>query len=222
MSEILLILIAALDLAFVLWMHHLGKEWLYASIVINLVLISIFGAKLISIFGFVTNSGNVFYASAFFATYLLVEHYGMRQGLKAVFMGVIFTPFFIVMSNLTANIAGMEQTGMINGSMHTLFTLVPRVALASLVAYVVAQSFNVLIYATLKERDGKKFLWRRSLVSVLGAQFLDSIIFFSIAFLGIVPLSVIAQAMIVGFAVKAIVGITSTPLLYLSYKIKSE
>lgn len=220
MNELLLLSIAILDLGLVLLMHRLGKKWLYSSIVVNLILISVFGAKLISIFGLVTNSGNVFYAAVFFATYLLIEHHGLSSGVNVVWLGVLSTTFFMVMSQFAAFTVGVGETAEINGAIHTLFTLAPRVALASLVAYVAAQSLNSLLYGGFKKRNGKDRLWLRALASSSVAQLLDSILFFSIAFLGIVPLAVMVQAMIIGYVVKVLVGAMSIPLLYLSYQIK--
>ncbi|HEY4522349.1 MAG TPA: hypothetical protein VJH91_01785 [Candidatus Paceibacterota bacterium] len=72
MNETVLIVTALLDLGIVLVAYMLGREWLYVTIVVNLLLISILGAKLVSVFGFSTNSGNVFYAAVFFATVSLL------------------------------------------------------------------------------------------------------------------------------------------------------
>lgn len=53
-----------------------GKEWLYSAIVVHLLLISLLGGKLIAVFGFTTNVGNVFFINVLFATYMLIERYG--------------------------------------------------------------------------------------------------------------------------------------------------
>src|SRR5258708_3088851 len=90
-----------IDCAFILYAFKMGKEWLYASIVINLILISTFGSKIINIFGFTTNAGNAFYAGVFLATHMLTEHYGKRAGLKAIWMGFWSILFFTILSQLT-------------------------------------------------------------------------------------------------------------------------
>ena len=62
----------------------------------------------------------------------------------------------------------------------TLFASVPRIVLASLVAYVIAQNFDVWLYHKIYKRTKGKNIWLRNNGSTLVSQFLDSIIFFGI------------------------------------------
>lgn len=74
-----------------------GAEIVSVAIATNLLLISTFGAKLISIFGFVSNIGNIFYATTFFAVQLLLERYGRREAVRAVWAGVFALVVFVIM-----------------------------------------------------------------------------------------------------------------------------
>lgn len=69
MNELLLIVIAIMSALFVVVGWRLGKERLYTVIVIFLLLIVAVGGKVVSFFGYETNTGNIFYASVFLATY---------------------------------------------------------------------------------------------------------------------------------------------------------
>ena len=68
MNELLFFVVTLIDLAFVLLAWKLGKEWVYVTIIANIILASTFAAKLIPIFGLVTNVSNAFYAAIFIAT----------------------------------------------------------------------------------------------------------------------------------------------------------
>ena len=216
-NEIIFILTAFTDLSFILLAYQLGKNWLYATIIINLVLISTFGAKLISIFGFVTNTGNVFFAAVFLATHILTEHYGKREGYKTVWIGFAAIVFFILMSQFTLQYAGLPASSVINQAQELLFIGAPRIALASMVGYILVQYFNVWIYDLIHAKTGRKLLWLRDTIANFTGQFLDSILFFSIAFYGIIPIPVLLQTMLAGFAIKVIVGLMGTPILYLTF-----
>ncbi|MBT7337536.1 queuosine precursor transporter, partial [Candidatus Peregrinibacteria bacterium] len=59
--------------------------------------------------------------------------------------------------------------------------------------------------------------WLRNNGSTVISQFLDSIIFFGIAFYGVVPN--IWSLILTGYVAKLIVALLDTPFIYLSYKI---
>ena len=222
MNETVFIITALVDLMFVLTCFALGRYWLQASIVVNLILISTFGAKLISVLGLVTNAGNVFYAAVFFAAHLLVEHYGKKEGLKSIWLGFGSLMFFVFIGQLTVRFIGLPQSDVSNQAMATLFQFVPRIATASILAYLASQLWNVWLYGFLYKKSAGKRLWFRDLSANVTGQLIDSVIFFSIAFLGVVPSNILLQTIVIGFAVKVLVGALGAPLLYASYFIKSK
>src|SRR5258708_4996057 len=132
-NELIFIITIIVIFGFIRYCFFEGRRWLQASVVVNLILISVFGAKLISVFGVVTNVGNIFYAMVFFATQLLVEHYGKDEGRKAVWIGLSFVVFFVAMGQLTVRYIGVAESAAASRAIDTLFTFTPRVALASIV-----------------------------------------------------------------------------------------
>jgi len=65
MNELLLAGSSLASALFTTLMWKLGKNRLYAAIIVFLILIASVGGKLVPVFGHVTNSGNIFYASVF-------------------------------------------------------------------------------------------------------------------------------------------------------------
>ena len=73
-QEILWFTTIAVDLSFAILLFHLfGRQGLYASIVISLLLANLQGPKLTEIFGLQTSMGVILYSSIYFATDLLSE-----------------------------------------------------------------------------------------------------------------------------------------------------
>jgi len=64
----------------------------------------------------------------------------------------------------------------------------PRLVLASFVAYLIGEFSNAYILARLKIATAGRHLWLRTIGSTLVGQFLDSMIFATMTFAGLVPL----------------------------------
>ena len=214
-NEMITIATALFEAIIILFSLRLGKEWLLMSIILNMVLITTFGAKLITIFGFTTNAGNVFFASVFLATHMLSEHYG-KEGYKTVWIGFASIVFFLLMAQFTVRTIGAAQSESANQAIGILFQGAPRIALASMVGYITVQSYNVSMYLFLYRMTGAKHLWLRSLFCTLTGQCIDSVLFFTIAFAGIIPTGALLQTMLIGYTVKVLIGILGMPFLYLS------
>ena len=215
-NEISFILRAIIDLLFVLLLFRFGKAGLVAAIVVNIILVSTFGAKLVHLFGVTTNAGNVSYACVFFAATLLNEYYGRREAVLSVIIGFASLVLFMTMSQFVITMTGLPETFTISQSMAVVFKAVPRVAFASMVAYVCASGVHIWLYDFIKKFTKQKQLWLRNIASALVGQAIDSVLFFSIAFAFLVPNIDLWQAMLAGFLLKVLVALISTPFLYAS------
>jgi uncharacterized integral membrane protein (TIGR00697 family) len=200
-------------------MLRLGKQGLVGVIVVNIILVSCFGALIIPLFGFSTNAGNVFYAAIFLAAQVMTEQYGRKAALRSVWVGFGALVLFVLMAQYTVRLVGGPGTEQFVASIHTIFAAIPRIALASIIAYLVSQNLNVWLFSMLKKQSGKKQLWLRGLVSSSLGQLVDSVLFFSIAFGHTIPNKQLLQIMVVGFAVKLFVCLLGIPILYASYPV---
>jgi hypothetical protein len=63
-------------------------------------------------------------------------------------------------------------------------------------------------------QTGRRFLWTRSLTATVAGQFADSVVFFILAFGGMLPATALVEVILVGFLVKVSVGVLSLPALY--------
>ncbi|MBI5644512.1 queuosine precursor transporter [Candidatus Kaiserbacteria bacterium] len=221
MNEALIIASAFIDLGVVLVAFVLGREWLYATIIVNLLLIGLLGAKLVGVFGQATNVGNVFYASVFFATYLILEHDSIDDAIKAVWIGLGSIAFFFVLLNGALLLTSIPETSDIARLMDQVLALTPRVAIASMIGFTISQYVNIALYSFWQERVGDAHWWFRAVSVMMAAQLIDSVIFFSIAFLGMVGTGLVIETMITGYIVKVAVGLVATGFLFASHSLKA-
>ena len=201
-------------------MLRLGKQGLAGLIVANVILVSSFGALLIPLFGLTTNAGNVFYASVFLAVQVMTEHYGRKEAFRSVWVGFGALVLFVLLGQYSMHLTSGPGTEELTSSLQTVFAGVPRVALASMVAYLAAQSLNVWLFDYLRQKTHKRMLWLRALLSSFAGQLLDSLLFFSIAFAYTLSGEQLLEAMAVGFAIKMLVAVLGLPVLYASSMVK--
>ena len=201
---------------------RLGKQWLIATIIANIMLTIIFSAKLVPMFDLVTTAGEPFYASIFIATDILTEHHGKREGYRSIWMGFIALIMLTLFGQLILLYGTIEESVSVADAMQEVFGLMPRISIAGFTAYLIAQSFDIWLFHFVKDRTGGKMLWLRNNASTLTSMLLDSFIFFPLAFAGSVPVNVLISLIFTGWLFKAPLAFIDTPFLYLSYVIKGK
>ena len=106
-------------------------------------------------------------------------------------------------------------------SLEVIFSLVPRIALGSLIAYAVSQMLDVSLFEAIKKRfPSKKLLFLRNVGSTFVSQFIDTLIFVPIAFLGEFPNELVIEIFWTTYVIKLLVAILDTPFVYLISNIK--
>ena len=90
-----------------------------------------------------------------------------------------------------------------------------RISIASLVAFIVGEYQDVVTFFFVKNRLGDKNFWLRSNISNLWSQFLDTVLFMTIAFYGVYANDVLFGLIITWWLFKVGVGVLYTPLSYL-------
>jgi queuosine precursor transporter len=215
-NELLLLCMALVCAAFVFLSWRLDRERLHGVILIFLILISLTGSKVVEFFGHPTNTGNIFYASVFLATYFLIERYGKREGIHAIWVGTIGMVFFMVLARLSIMFTGSDSTAQFNEALHLSLAPAFRIAVASVIAFLVSQTINVLMYNYLKANMEHIGLWLRANATNLLAQIVDSVIFFTIAFAGVVGEPDLVDVILTGLTIKVLFMAAAAPLLYLN------
>lgn len=193
-----------------------GKTGLYIWIPISTILSNIQVLKMVDLLTIGVTLGNITYASSFLVTDILSENYGEKSARKSVFIGFFSLSATVIIMNL-ALMFKPNEFDFIQESLANIFSLLPRIALASLLAYAVSQLHDVWAYNFWKSRlPGMKFLWLRNNASTMVSQFIDSVIFTFIAFWGLLPKSEFIEILITTYLLKWIVAMVDTPFLYLA------
>ena len=171
------------------------------------------GIKLINILGFIVPAGTIAYCLTFPITDIVDDVYGRRIA------------HFIVWAGLAAELSLLLLIGLdylmppLEASQQQLFERVfapqLRIVLASIVAYLVSQHHDVWAFWKWKQLTKGRYLWLRNNASTTVSQFIDSALFTTIAFYGVVELNTLLNMIFSMWLVKVGIAVLDTPFVYL-------
>ncbi len=197
-----------------------GKTGLYVWTAVAVILANIQVMKTIQVFGLVTALGNVIYSSLFLVTDIINENYSKKDAQKAVWIGFFVLIATTILMQVTIQFIPHESD-FLSEHLTAIFSLLPRIAFASLIAYLISQTHDVWFFARLKKKHKTRLLWFRNNTSTILSQLIDNIVFTLIAFVGIFSWEIIGQIFLTSMIMKIIVGVCDTPFVYWARKIKN-
>jgi hypothetical protein len=220
MSQILLFIIWILvTLSIAAGATILGKKYgasypiaIMASLV---VVANVIAAKVVPIGPFAINAGVLIYASTFLITDILAEVWGKDEARKAIWAGFFANIALVLFIFIAVNLPTADFALEMGEAFNTVFGLTPRIVLGSMIAYLVSQHWDVFFFHKVREWTKGKHLWLRNNLSTITSQIIDSVLFVTIAFYGVIP---ITGLMIGYFLVKVVVAIVDTPFAYAAVK----
>lgn len=168
--------------------------------------------------------GTVCFTTTLLASDILNEHYGPETAKLSVLIGFISQLFFTIILSLTLGFKPAADLSAHN-AMLVIFTPSLRLLISSLTAYTLSQLVNIWLYHWLSKLTHKRLLWLRTNLSNITAGLLDSILFSCLAWIILAPEPVSLHTLfwtyiLGGFIARIIVSILTTPVLYLTYKLK--
>ncbi len=217
MNELLWMAMLAVNFGFIIISYRLfGRMGLFAWVPLAAVVANIQVLKLVELFGITATLGNIVYASSFLVTDILSEIYGKKEARKAVFIGLFSLVAMTVLMNL-ALAFGPAPDDFAQESLATIFGFMPRIAGASLLAYLLSQTHDVWAFEFWRKRfPAARFLWLRNNASTMVSQFIDSTIFTLLAFWGVYPAAALIEIFWTTYLLKWVVGAADTPFIYLA------
>ena len=165
------------------------------------------------------------YGTLFLVNDALGEKYGRVQAKKAVYIG-FFSLLATVILMQFAILFIPSDSDFAHESIVTIFSVLPRIALGSLSAYLVSQLFDVYFFQVIKKKyPSDSLLWLRNNGSTALSQLIDTSIFVPIAFLSVpflglegYPIDVVISIFWTTYVIKLIVAALDTPFVYMIKK----
>ena len=152
--------------------------------------------KVVNIFNIPMTTGFLIITISYIVNDCIVEIYGYHAAKIVIWL--TFTMHIVTVSLLQiACYLPADKSWYGNEHFCYIFSLTPRITIASMLAFIFGSSVNAYIMSKLKITfNGSKFKARAFLSTVAG-EIVDALIFFPIAFIGILPYT---DIIIMGFA----------------------
>lgn len=151
----------------------------------SLLIANILSAKIVTFWGLVIPAAIVAYPVTFLMTDIIGELWGKEQANQAVKIGFYCQLISLVMIGL-AILLPVAPFADNQAEFKSILSSSFRVVAASLVAYLCSQSWDVWVFHKIREKS-TKHKWIRNNVSTMTSQIIDTAIFITIAFIGVVP-----------------------------------
>jgi uncharacterized integral membrane protein (TIGR00697 family) len=151
----------------------------------------------------------------FIMTDVIGEIYGKNMARFFVLAGFISTALFILYSFLSFVLPWSADGLWAKDAYNQIFGISLRFSIASLVAYAVGEYQDVFTFFFFRDTWGTKYFWLRSNLSNVWSQFLDSVLFNAIAFIGVYSWPVLVSITLSWWLYKVAMGFAYTPLSYL-------
>ena len=176
----------------------------------SLAIAAVLAGKIIDVFGLFVPAGVFAYCVTFICTDVIGEIHGRKLANQVVLSGfaALVLVFLLIQLALHWPAAPFWQNG---PAFNSVLGMTPRIILGSLAAYLVSQFNDVWLFHLLKRATSHKHLWLRNTASTAASQFIDSLIFITIAFYGLMPV----WPLILGqWVIKLAIAALDTPLVY--------
>lgn len=194
-----------------------------AFFVTSLVVSNIIAVKIVSIFGLTLPAAVILFPIAYIIGDVLTEVYGYSLARRAIWIGfgcnLLAVLAIWVAGRLPADpnwTAGPFADPRSAGQAYqAILGFAPRLLAASFAAYLAGEFLNAFVLAKLKVATAGRYLWVRTIGSTILGQGIDSALFISLAFVGVLPGAILLSAILAQWAVKTTYEVIATPLTYL-------
>ena len=163
------------------------------------------------------------YALTFLASDCYTELYGKRAA--QVLVNAAFAMNFLVLALVWSTILAPAAPSSIDpAAFEMVLGASTNIVAGSLLAYVVSQNYDVVVFHAIGEWTDGDHLWLRNIASTGTSQLLDTVIFVGVAFWAVptvfgigpqLPGAVVVSLMVGQYLLKLLIAILDTPLVYL-------
>ncbi len=185
---------------------------------VAVLLVSTVAAQKLFAFGpFTLTAGIIVFPFAYIFGDILTEVYGYAKARRVVWIGFAANLFLAIICVIATALPPAPGWPFQN-EFASVLNFVPRIVIASLIAYLMGEFVNSFVMAKMKVRTQGKHLWARTIGSTVVGQGVDTVIFALIAFWGVLPGSVLLAMMASGYLFKVAYEVLVTPFTYVIVK----
>lgn len=188
-------------------------DLIMALFVAVLLISNVASSKILDLGPFTFDGGTILFPISYIFGDILTEVYGYRRSRRVIWTGfgcsaLAALTFMIVGALPPASGWGHQEAFM------AILGQTPRIVIASLVAYFAGEFSNSYVLAKMKILTKGRWLWTRTIGSTLVGEGVDTLLFVTIAFAGVLPPSLLFSVILSNYIFKSGVEALATPITY--------
>jgi queuosine precursor transporter len=185
-----------------------------ASVFIVVLVISNLLGQKICAFGPIRVSGaQLLFPITYIFGDIFTEVYGYGGSRRIIWIGFLANALMALLGNIIVALPAAPEWQN-QQAFETVFHQVPRLVVASLIAYWCGEFVNSFTLAKMKLLTNGRYLWTRTVGSTVVGQAVDTIVFMVVAFGGTMSISVIVTLILSSYLFKVGYEVVATPLTY--------
>ena len=164
--------------------------------------------------------GTILFASTFLCTDILSEYFDKNKARMNILIGFCAFLFMTLLMVITIGFKPSSDDW-VQESLSNEFTPMTRFFIASMIAYLISQYFDVWFFNYIKRVTSEKYLWLRNNLSTIASSLVDNTVFsiFAWILLNPEPISIynVIMIYILGtYLLRILLALFDTPLIYLA------
>ena len=193
--------------------QKVSVPFMLLGILFNVCLIAanLLETKVIQVFGITVTAGLLVFPVSYIINDCIAEVWGFRKARLIIWSGFAMN-FFVVMLGLIA--VAQPAAPFWEGAPHFnfVFGMAPRIVAASLSAFLVGSFLNAYVMSRMKVASGGRHFSARAIWSTVAGETADSLIFFPVAFGGIIAWQELLVMMGIQIVLKSLYEVRILPV----------
>lgn len=193
--------------------QQVSVPFMLLGILFNVCLIAanLLETKVIQVAGITVTAGLLVFPISYIINDCIAEVWGFRKARFIIWSGFLMN-FFVVSLGLIA--VALPAAPFWEGEAHFnfVFGMAPRIVAASLMAFLVGSFLNAYVMSKMKLASGGKHFSSRAIWSTVAGETADSLIFFPIAFGGIIAWQELLGMMCIQILLKSMYEVLVLPV----------
>lgn len=193
--------------------QQVSVPFMLLGILFNVCLIAanLLETKVIQVAGITVTAGLLVFPISYIINDCIAEVWGFRKARLIIWSGFLMN-FFVVSLGLIA--VALPAAPFWEGEAHFnfVFGMAPRIVAASLMAFLVGSFLNAYVMSKMKLASGGKHFSSRAIWSTVAGETADSLIFFPIAFGGIIAWQELLGMMCIQILLKSMYEVLVLPV----------
>ena len=164
--------------------------------------------------------GTILFASTFLCTDILSEYFGREKARMNILIGFCAFLFMTILMVITIGFKPSSEDW-VQDSLSNVFTPMTRFFIASMIAYLISQYFDVWFFNYIRKFTSQKYLWLRNNLSTVASSLVDNTIFSIFAWILLSPepislYNVIMIYILGTYLLRIIIALLDTPFIYVA------